>query len=65
MSKATGEPIELEFAAVGNASTAAVSPQTRTVAMRQLQAEVTRRPIVRRAMELFEVPRPRVDFPQS
>jgi DNA polymerase-3 subunit gamma/tau len=66
LAQVTGERIRLEFALVEDTpeqSSASVRPKS--ISLRQLQAEVVARPIVKRAMELFDVENPRVDIPQT
>ena len=58
---AAGAPVRLEFETLPDTAEPTAPQRSTLAARRQLQAEVTARPIVRRAMELFEVEQPRVD----
>jgi hypothetical protein len=57
----TGRPVRLEIRLVESRATDRHLEPPRTPSRRQLQAEVGTRPFVRRAMELFDTGRPKVE----
>ncbi len=61
---AAGAPVRLDFEVLPETGEAAPPVASATVSRRQLQAQVASRPIVQRAMELFEVEQPRVEPPR-
>jgi hypothetical protein len=62
---AAGEPVRLEFEVLPDAAPQGPPRPSGMASLRQQQAEIAARPIVRRAMELFEVEHPRIDPPRN
>ena len=60
---ASGGPVAVEFQVCETRVDKPVVRTTRSGSMRKYQAEAIKRPIVQRALELFEVENPRVDPP--
>jgi len=60
---ASGEPVQLEFQVAEQPTDQPAVRTSRSGSIRKYQAEAIKRPIVQRALELFEVDNPRVDPP--
>jgi DNA polymerase-3 subunit gamma/tau len=60
-----GEPVRVEFAVLDGQSEESAAPLQRAVSPRQLIAEKSQHPLVRRAMELFDATPIRVDGPET
>lgn len=64
LAQVTGQRIRLDFAIVEDQADRGAEPaKPKSISLRQLQGEVLARPIVKRAMELFDAENPRIDVP--
>ena len=60
-----GEPVRVEFTVLDGPADEVPAPPQRAVSPRQLMAEKSQHPLVRRAMELFDATPVRVDAPET
>ena len=66
LAEVTGQRVRLDFAIVDDMpDQTSGANKPKSVSLRQFQSEVAARPLVRRALELFDAENPRIDAPES